>query len=146
MRDQIFDNTLPPLTRRAIEDLCPLVPDLHTRLVSQTWLAGLDGEQFALGAHGHEHQRYAMMDPRWQRQDLGRNLDLLRQFRAFRPVFALPFGRPIDWTPETLRVAEESGVDVVFADGGINLPGAFPNQRVPADNLAARDVTRMAMR
>src|SRR5207247_9634542 len=47
--------------RKRIEALAPLVPGLASRLVSSRWLSTLDGEQLAIGAHGHEHQRFSMM-------------------------------------------------------------------------------------
>ena len=44
--------------RERVERLAFLVPDLKSRLVSEAWISNLDGDQFAIGAHGHEHQRF----------------------------------------------------------------------------------------
>jgi len=131
--------------RSQLEDLAPQIADLASRLVSVRWLSTLDGEHFTIGAHGHEHQRFSMMPTQWQMGNLRQNLDVLRQFRSFRPFFAIPFGRPHDWTDETLRIADEFGVKVVLSGGGINLNADGPIERMPADNRDVKIVLRTAM-
>jgi peptidoglycan/xylan/chitin deacetylase (PgdA/CDA1 family) len=132
--------------RRQVEQLSGAVPKLDSRLVSEEWLAGLDGDQFAIGAHGHEHERYSMMPPDWQRKDLSRNVAILSRFRAYRPLFAVPFGRPWDWNSATLEIAHELGLDVLLADGGVNLGPAAGYCRQPADSQSARDLITQAIR
>jgi peptidoglycan/xylan/chitin deacetylase (PgdA/CDA1 family) len=124
--------------RIRMEKLGSLVPNLDSRLVSAEWLSSLDDRQFAIGAHGHEHQRFSMMPPEWQRNDLRENVQALMHFRGYQPIFAVPFGRGHDWTEETIRIAREQGLDIVLADGGINLtPGTF-YRRIPSDDRSLR--------
>lgn len=131
--------------RDDIECLASFVPNLGSRLISAEWLAKLDGDQFAIGAHGHEHQRYSMMTPEWQLNDLRENVKILSQFRGYRPVFAVPFGRPWDWTTQTIRVARDQGLQVVLADGGINIVHRDGYRRIPSDGRKSRELITAAM-
>jgi peptidoglycan/xylan/chitin deacetylase (PgdA/CDA1 family) len=131
--------------RLKLEALADAVPYLENRLVTEEWIATLDGEQFAIGAHGHEHQRFSMMSPAWQRENLQKNLELLREFRAYRPIFAVPFGRSGDFTEDTLLIARELGLGVVLADGGINLKSEDCLKRVPSDGGVIRRTLAAAM-
>jgi peptidoglycan/xylan/chitin deacetylase (PgdA/CDA1 family) len=131
--------------RSRIEQLASLVPDLGSRLVSPAWLSSLDGEQFSIGAHGHEHQRFAMMPAEWQRNDLQENVRQLSQFKAFRPVFAVPFGHAHDWTPDTLRIARDQKLEVVLAAGGVNVAAGDCYRRIPADGRKLRSLILAAM-
>jgi peptidoglycan/xylan/chitin deacetylase (PgdA/CDA1 family) len=126
--------------RKDVERLATLIPDLTSRLVSTEWLSGLDGELFTIGAHGHEHQRFSLMSPDWQRTDLQQNIRILSQFSAYRPIFAVPFGRCWDWSSTTLAIAGELGLDVVLADGGLNVGRKSHYNRQPADGRIARDL------
>jgi peptidoglycan/xylan/chitin deacetylase (PgdA/CDA1 family) len=132
--DPAFYNSV----RERVESLAYLVPDLNSRLVSTGWLSRLDNQQFAIGAHGHEHQRYSMMPIEWQANDLTKNVRLLSDFSSFKPVFAIPFGRPIDWTQATLRIANAAKLKVVSSTGGLNFAPQEHSNRLPADgrNLA----------
>jgi peptidoglycan/xylan/chitin deacetylase (PgdA/CDA1 family) len=131
--------------RRRVEQHSAAVPKLSSRLVSNQWLAGLDGEQFAIGAHGHEHQRYSMMPPDWQWNDLAQNVAILSQFRAYRPLFAVPFGRRWDWNKTTLEIVHKLGLDLLLADGGVNLGPAMFYRRQPADSSSAPDLIAKAI-
>lgn len=131
--------------RQRVEQLAATVPDLASRLVSSEWLAGLDARQFTIGAHGHEHQRFSLMTRESQRSNLRENVRCLSQFRAYRPVFAVPFGRPGDWNASTLEVARELGLDVVLADGGLNFRPAEAYRRISCDGQAAGPLIRQAL-
>lgn len=131
--------------RNRIEELGSLVPNLGSRLVSAEWLSSLDGDQFSIGAHGHEHQRFSLMPAEWQRTDLRENIRALAQFRGYRPIFAVPFGRPHDWTEETIHVARDQGLDIVLADGGINLAAGDFYQRIPSDDKMLHSLLADAM-
>lgn len=131
--------------RERVERLAFLVPDLGSRLVSEAWISKLDGEQFAIGAHGHEHQRFSMMSAEWQRNDLRENVKRLSQFRAYRPIFAVPFGRAWDWTRETIRITRAQGLYAVLADGGINCSAAEVYRRIPSDGRAVRRLVAETM-
>lgn len=123
--------------RCELESLAVHVDESQPLLVGDDWLASLDGEQFTLGAHGHEHQRYSMMSAQWQSDNLQKNAQILRQFRAYRPIFALPFGRYDDWDTTAVRIAAEQGHTLLTADGGINQFRDAHIRRIPADS---RDV------
>jgi peptidoglycan/xylan/chitin deacetylase (PgdA/CDA1 family) len=118
---------------------------LGARLLPTQWLANLDGEQFAIGAHGHEHQRFSMMPLEWQLHDLRENVRVLSQFRGYRPVFAVPFGRSWDLTRETIYIARGQGLEVVLADGGINLGAGNSYQRIPSDGQIIRRLVAAEM-
>lgn len=122
--------------RSRVEEYASSVPNLRSRLVSTEWLSTLDGDQFAIGAHGHEHQRYSMMTPDWQRNDLRQNMRLLSEFRAYRAIFAIPFGRPWDWTEEVIRIARDEGLEVVVANGGINFDPKNFYERISTDGAS----------
>jgi len=126
--------------RNNLESFASLLPFLGSRLVSREWLSSLDGDQFSIGAHGHEHQRFSMMSKEWQSNDLYENIRVLSQFRAFRPFFAVPFGGPNDWTEETIRISKEHGLDVVLADGGVNLASGHCYRRNPSDGRSMRQL------
>lgn len=136
--DSIFYNHL----RKQLEAVASSLPTFRSRLVSNEWLASLDGDQFSLGAHGHEHQRFSMMPSEWQKSDLRENVRRLSQFRAFRPLFAVPFGRPHDWSAETIKIAAAEGLDVVLADGGVNLVASSCYERNPSDGKSLRHSVR----
>jgi peptidoglycan/xylan/chitin deacetylase (PgdA/CDA1 family) len=131
--------------REDVERLATLIPDLASRLVSTEWLSGLDGDLFAIGAHGHEHQRFSLMSPGWQRSDLQQNVRILSQFCAYRPIFAVPFGRRWDWNSTTLAIAGDLGLDVVLADGGLNVEPSGYYNRQPADGRIPRDLVMEAI-
>jgi peptidoglycan/xylan/chitin deacetylase (PgdA/CDA1 family) len=133
------------VVRDHVERLASLVPNLGSRLVSAEWLAKLDGDQFAIGAHGHEHQRYSMMTSEWQLNDLRENVRIISQFQGYRPIFAVPFGRSWDWTTQTIRIVREQGLQVVLADGGINLGPYDAYRRIPSDGRSIRRLVAAAM-
>ncbi len=120
--------------REKIEALGPYFPEAMPELVRLDWLRSLDPSQFTIGLHGHEHQRFGLMPLQWQENDLRQNLAILEQFTAFKKIFAVPFGRPWDWSPGTLQAAQSLGLKVFLANGGLNtvaLPAYFRN---PADS------------
>lgn len=120
--------------REQVERLAVYVPGLQSRVVSVKWLSSLDPRLFTIGLHGHEHQRFSMMPSEWQRRDLEQNISALSRFPAYVPIFAVPFGRRQDWSEETVSIAQSLGLDVVLADGGVNLGKTGPWLRVPSDN------------
>ena len=86
-----------------------------------------------------------MMPSKWQRNDLRRNVQVLSQFRAYQPIFAVPFGRSWDWTEETIRLSRNQGLEIVLADGGINLvPGDF-YRRSPSDGASVGSLLTSVM-
>jgi peptidoglycan/xylan/chitin deacetylase (PgdA/CDA1 family) len=132
------DSAIYNRVRTELESLGPTIPNLARHLVSQDWLSSLDGEQFAIGAHGHEHQRYSMMTRDWQRRDLRQNVRILKGFKAFRPFFAVPFGRPCDWTDDTVMIAGEEGLRVAIAGGSVITTVGEVFDRIPSDGREIR--------
>lgn len=129
-------------TREEIEQIGETTEYDDRWCVSEQCLAELDSQQFHIGLHGHEHQRFSMMSVDWQLQSLKRNIDILSRFPAYRPIFALPFGRPIDFGPEIVRIALQNNLDILAADGGLNLHPEILWKRIPADQTAIKDSLR----
>lgn len=115
--------------------------------MSERWLSQLNGEQFAIGAHGHEHQRFSMMTADQQYNNLRKNLEVLRQFQTFRRIFAVPFGRAYDWNRDTIEIARELDLAVVLGDGGINHQPCTTEfiRRIAADNRLLQPLLRREM-
>ena len=126
-------------TRSEIEDLFHLIPSRDRGFfVDRDFLETLNDDLIHIGLHGHEHQRYSMMSPEWQRQDLTRNVQALSGLPAYRPVFAIPYGRPFDWSHATIGLCFELGLRFAFANGGFNTGDEVGLRRIPADGKSVR--------
>jgi peptidoglycan/xylan/chitin deacetylase (PgdA/CDA1 family) len=123
--------------------LLPLAAPRAPRYVDYPFLAELP-ELLHVGLHGGRHERYAMMPAAWQLEDLARNRARLSPLKNFRPLFAVPFGRPHDWNAATLAASSELGLTMLLADGGINYPQAGAPvstiRRIPADSRAILEI------
>ncbi len=124
-------------TRREVEALASIVDDSKPLLVDRDYLATLDEKQFTVGLHGHEHQRFALMPPQWQMENLQKNIEALSDLKTYRPIFAIPFGRPMDWDMTLVHAALHLNVDMVSSNGGINFQRDVHLLRMPSDG---RDV------
>jgi peptidoglycan/xylan/chitin deacetylase (PgdA/CDA1 family) len=120
--------------REAMERLGPMGLE-EPAWVSPAFLRGLDPRLFTVGLHGHEHQRFSMMNADWQKRDLMANLEQLADLPCYAPLFAVPFGRHGDWGIETKEIAEELGLTMLLADGGLNDGPSDLIRRIPSDNL-----------
>lgn len=142
-------NTTDPTVYRQTRERVERSPERASlpprRCVSPEWLAGLDGDQFTIGAHGHEHQRFSMMGEQWQRDDLKANVAFLAQFKAFRPWLAVPFGRKHDMDASTGKIAAELELTVFGSEGGINLHDSEVLRRIPADGAKVKALAMCAM-
>jgi hypothetical protein len=78
--------------------------------------------------------------------DLAMNVHRLKEFRAFRPIFAVPFGRSHDWTALTVEAARDEGMHIVLADGGVNVRGTLCLRRIPCDSREVRAEVDAALR
>ncbi|MCB2220088.1 MAG: polysaccharide deacetylase family protein [Bacteroidetes bacterium] len=103
--------------------------------VDFSFLKKLDPNLFEIGLHGHEHQRFSMMSGEWQKNNLLQNINHLKQFEQFRPIFAIPFGKPMDWNEETIKIARKLKLDIVLSNGGINRNFDQVIKRIPADGI-----------
>lgn len=120
--------------REAMERLGPM--ELAEPVwVSMPFLKGLDPGLFSVGLHGHEHQRFSMMSAAWQKRDLMTNRAQLADLPCYAPLFAIPFGRDGDWSASTRAIAEELGLTVLLAAGGVNDASSDVIRRIPSDNL-----------
>ena len=133
------DTELYRRTRSEIEELFHLIPiGDRSFFADLDFLKTLNDSLIHVGLHGHEHQRYSMMTPEWQREDLTRNVRALAELPAYRPIFAIPYGRPFDWTHSTIGLCFELGLSFAFANGGRNNGDEVGLRRIPADGKALR--------
>ena len=66
-------------------------------------------------------------------QNLLKDIDLLSKVAGYKPIFAIPFGRPYDWNNSTIKIALELNLEIVYADGGFNTSRDVGYKRIPAD-------------
>ena len=93
----------------------------------------MDYSLFEIGLHGHEHERFAMMPFEWQLNDLKKNIEILSSFKTYKPIFAIPFGKPWDWDYDTIKSIIQFNLDFVFHDSEINFKKEVGFKRIPAD-------------
>lgn len=111
----------------------PFTACLKKRFVTLEFLRGLDENFFHVGSHGWQHHRFSMFSRQEQKVMIERDLELLRPLKAFRPLFATPFGRPIDWNADTELVSQELGLRLVLSDGGLHKLSQPHVARIAAD-------------
>jgi peptidoglycan/xylan/chitin deacetylase (PgdA/CDA1 family) len=143
----LLRNTRDPVVyeqlRREIELRHDGSEDLARLFVEESFLQELDTELFEVGPHGHEHQRFCLMSPDAQRENLEKCLGYLRSLPAFVPIFAVPFGRQTDVDSSTFTVASMMGVTLAMHNGGVNVARAQEwIQRVPCDGARLRSHLR----
>jgi peptidoglycan/xylan/chitin deacetylase (PgdA/CDA1 family) len=102
-------------------------------------LKSFDPVLLNIGLHGHEHQRFAMMPVEWQKNSLLRNIEILSSLPSYKPVFALPFGKPIDWNGDTLNLCKQLNLEIAFSNGGYNTIKSAGIERIPVDGLRISD-------
>ena len=102
-------------------------------VIDEKILTSLDPTLFTIGLHGHEHERFGMMDNEWQLNDLRKNISILSSYKAFTPIFAVPFGRPWDWNDYTIKISLDLKLELLFHDFGINYKKEIGFKRIPAD-------------
>lgn len=128
--------------REEIENNFDIVNDSFSSSVSMEFLRGLDEQLFIIGLHGHEHQRFSMMSEKWQRGNLLKNMDILSQCSTFKPIFAIPYGKPFDWNRITIRLCLELNLQILAAFGGINVNRDVYYKRIPADSMNLKTLIR----
>ena len=100
---------------------------------SYEYLSKLSDKNIILGLHGHEHDRFINLDKNSQIASIDEDIRKLSGLNAYRPIFAIPFGRNSDWNKDTVQICLERNIELLFADGGINKGGGVGLKRVPAD-------------
>ncbi len=133
----LLRNTMDPETYREhrgiVEEIARwMSEDVHF-YVSRNFLASLNPGYFEIGLHGHEHQRFSMLTEEEQRANLVKNIEQLSGLEQFRPIFALPFGKPSDLNETTRKIVRELDLELVLSDGGINRNHDSEIKRIPAD-------------
>ena len=102
--------------RAACADTSALDEHDPRALMTPGELARLACGDIEIGGHTVNHPILAHADARQQRQEIEQNLHSIQEWIG-RPVraFAYPNGRPgIDYSPATVAILRESGVDVAF--------------------------------
>ena len=102
--------------------------------VSRDYLQRVDSPLVAFGLHGHEHDRFILLDYSEQLKSLSLNIEFVAQLKGYVPVFAIPFGRPWDWNGVTIDVCNDLGLSFMFANGGVNTGDEVGLRRIPADD------------
>lgn len=102
--------------------------------VRREYLQTVDSPLVAFGLHGHEHDRFILLDYSEQRRSLLLNIECVAQLKGYVPVFAVPFGRPWDWNGVTIDVCHDLGLSFMFANGGVNTGDEVGLKRIPADD------------
>ncbi|MDP4266855.1 MAG: polysaccharide deacetylase family protein [Bacteroidota bacterium] len=108
--------------------------------VEKGYLSSLDQNLFHIGLHGHEHQRFSMMNYDEQKINIIKNIEILSEFKSYKPIFALPFGRPDDWDNDTIKICFENDLHLLFANGGINFNREIGYKRAISVNLTLKDL------
>lgn len=112
----------------------------YNRYTSTRFLANLDTKLFRIGLHGHDHHRFRHFCYEWQLENLKKNKEILSDFSNYIPVFAIPFGKPMDWNQDTLSACKELQLTPLFANGGYSTNTHPIGNRIPADS---RDVAEL---
>lgn len=102
--------------------------------VSRDFLKNLDERLVAIGLHGHEHYRFSMMPHDWQVASIEENIAQLSQYKSYRPIFAIPYGKPSDWKVQLVKLCLDKQLHIVGCNGGINLNKNVIYSRIPADS------------
>jgi len=84
------------------------------------YLKRMDSTLFHFGLHGHEHQRYSMMSYEAQKKDIEKNIEMLNEFTNYVPYWAIPFGTNKDWNRNTIRIALEKELVLLFHTNSVN--------------------------
>jgi peptidoglycan/xylan/chitin deacetylase (PgdA/CDA1 family) len=98
------------------------------------YLHSIKSQYIHFGLHGHEHDRFILLNKKEIKDNLMINRDKLKGLSNYTNTFAIPFGRINDWNHNTIEVCNEMGLDILFANGGYNIGDEVGFKRVPADN------------
>jgi len=118
---------------KKIEDLYKYIKDEFDMFVKIEDLQNINSDLFHIGLHGYEHQRFSMKTKDWQKENILKDINILSKLKVYRPIFAIPFGRPHDWNRKTIEVIFELGLEFVYANGGVNISRNVGYHRIPAD-------------
>ena len=123
-----------------IENLYEFIKDDFDMFIKFQDLININSNLFHIGSHGWEHQRFSMKSKDWQKANITKDIDTISSLKSYRPIFAIPFGRPHDWNMDTIDTIRELNLDFVYANGGVNINRSVGYQRIPADGRALKDL------
>lgn len=122
-------------TKNRLLELSCLMPSAYrSNYVTFEYLFNTDSDLINYGLHGHEHDRFILLSRDQQKSSLERNIEFVSKLPGYIPIFAIPFGRPKDWSGDTIQVCNDLGLRYLFANGGFNNGDAPGLKRIPADN------------
>lgn len=98
------------------------------------YIQSISSKYISFGLHGHTHDRFILLDENETIENLRNNIKILKNIPNYIPVFAIPFGRTEDWDYKTTRASHQLNLDILMANGGINIGNDIGFKRVPADN------------
>lgn len=125
---------------RALEIVINSIDRFDSRYVSSSFLESLNSKLFRIGLHGHDHHRHGLFGYEWQRRNLEVNIAKLSAYPNFIPIFAIPFGKLMDWNEDTLKICRDLNVRPLFANGGYSTPTYPIGHRIPADSRNVREL------
>jgi len=134
------DNEFYKTYSKKVESVFEEIKDDFNLYLSLNDIEQMDSSLFDIGLHGYEHQRFSMMSTEWQRKNLEKDIRVLSHLKNYKPIFAVPFGRSGDWNKETIKIALDLGLDIVFADEGVNYHRDVGCKRIPADFRKLKDL------
>lgn len=95
---------------------------------------------FHFGLHGHEHLRFSMLSREAQKSNLSKNIEQMKHWPNYVPLFAIPFGKPQDWNTDTIEIAKELDVVPFLAHHGYNTSYREPFLRFSVDTKNLKTV------
>jgi len=146
IRSELRKTTNPEIynrERKKIERLYSLLPDDFSFYTSLSFLQTLNSNLFCIGLHGHEHQRFSMLNETEKEDCIKQNIEKLANLKCYLPFFAIPYGKPHDWDHATAEVCEYYSLRMMTACGGQNRQlneGAL--NRIPADSQNIAEIIR----
>lgn len=111
IRDRVIDNILcwANLSKKG-RNTHRVMTDKEIKLMSKSNSA-------IIGAHTHTHSLLCLYDYEEQYNDVKKSKDLLEKWTGQKiRYFSYPFGGRRDYNKETLRICEELGFDIAFAN------------------------------
>jgi len=112
-----------------------LMPDEHHSFyVRSRFLFDIKNDLINFGLHGYEHDRFILLSRDEQKTSLIKNIEFVGKLHGYKPLFAIPFGRPRDWNNDTINVCNDLELRYLFANGGFNKGDCPGLKRIPADN------------
>lgn len=115
--------------RHADNDSLPK-DDAKSLYLKRSQLFAIRQPLFRIGLHGHEHVPYSSMPLAWCRENIEKNIEILKAHPNYIPFFAFPFGA---LKPEDIPMIESLGLTMFFCDGKLNYGKSLGYSRLASD-------------